>query len=237
VLDAVTDDLRDLKKRVGAADAVRLDQHLQGVRELETRIALLQQAQPSFAACRRPDAPPLGYPDIDGRPQLKAINRALVDLGVMALACDQTRVFANYFTFPQSNNLFPQAYDGHHRLTHDEPGDQPQVYAVTKQCIDEYAYLLQALDAVPEGDGTLLDHCAVLGTSEVSLGHTHALDEFPIFVGGSLHGSLVSGHHIRALGANAGDVVLSLIRAMGVQRDGWGEGDSLAEDGFSPLET
>ena len=59
------------------------------------------------------------------------------------------------------------------------------------QIMDQYAYFLRALDAIPEGEGTLLDHCIALGTSDVSEGRTHSLDEFPLVIGG---GACVSLH-------------------------------------------
>ncbi len=237
VLDAVMGDVDRLKKRVGAADSIRLEQHLDGIRELETRLARLEEDPPNLESCSRPPEPLAEYPDQDGRPQVSARSRALCDMLAMALACDQTRVFSHYLTEPVNNTLFPDASDGHHNLTHDEPDDQPQVHAITVQCVTEMAYLVEALRAVPEGDGTLLDSCAVLGCSEVSLGRLHSLDEMPVVIAGSAAGALRTGVHYRSYSQeNVSTVLLSLIRAMGINQSEYGVDEGRVTDGLSAIE-
>jgi hypothetical protein len=238
VLDAVITDIRDLKGRVGAADSARLDQHFSGIRDLELRIARLLEDPPNLAACTRPAAPPDVFEDlVPGEVNLRAVNQAFAELVAMALACDQTRVFFEQYTYPVSNVLFPGASDGHHNLTHDEPGDQPEVHAITVQCMEGLADLLTALRSVPEGDGTLLDNCAVVGTSEVSLGRTHSLDDFPLLVAGGCCGLLQTDMHYRSETAESiSKPVLSVIRAMGVLQGSWGAEDAATGDGLSALE-
>ncbi len=237
VLDGVMGDIGALQARVGAADKVRLEQHLDGIRELELRLARLQEAPASLAACLRPSTPLESYPDIDGRPQVSAISRAFADLLVMALACDQTRVFAHYVSDPVSNVLYPGISDGHHNLTHDEPSPQPEVHEITVQIISELAYFLERLDSIPEGDGTLLDHAAILCCSEHGEARTHAITDMPIVVAGSAGGRLVNDVHYRSYtDENVGKVVLSLLRAMGVSTPSWGDGDTFTEDGLSAIE-
>jgi hypothetical protein len=109
-----------------------------------------------------------------------------------------------------------------HQLTHDEPGDQPKVHACVMFIMEELSYLMQALHAMPEGDGTLLDHSAVLATSDLSSGREHSLTEYPILIGGKAGGALKGDVHHRALGANASEVGLTLLRAMGSSRSEFG---------------
>jgi hypothetical protein len=237
VLDAVMADTAALRKRVGAADAARLDQHLDGIRDLEQRLARLQEDPPNLEACTRPSEPLAEYPDIDGRPQISAVSRAMCDLLVMALACDQTRVVSHYLTDPVSNVLFPGASAGHHNLTHDEPGDQPEVHAITSLCVEEYAYLLGAMDAVPEADGTLLDNCAVLGTTDVSKGQTHSGEDMPILIGGSACGALRTGLHYRSYTSeNVSKVLLTLIRSMDITASDFGQDEGYVTDGLADIE-
>ncbi|MCB9730902.1 MAG: DUF1552 domain-containing protein [Deltaproteobacteria bacterium] len=237
ILDAVSDDLKRLQSRVGAADKTRLDQHFDGLRSLEKRLAKLEQAPPVLAACERPEQPLDAYPDIEGRPQLAAKNRATCDIVAMALACDLTRVFSNWFTEPVSNPLFPGAPAGHHQLTHDEPGEQLAVQAILVQIMESFAYQVESLARIEEGDGTLLDSMAVLGTSEISLGKTHALDDFPLLIAGSAGGRLREGiHHASTGGEKTGKVTLSLLRAMGVEAASWGDEGGYADSGMSAIE-
>jgi hypothetical protein len=237
VLDAVANQATRLRARLGRNDQVRLDQHLGGIRELEQRIARLEENPPTLASCMRPAAPLAEYPDVEGRPQLSAINRALTDVAVMALACDQTRVFSNFFTYPVNNLLFTAAPAGHHQLTHDEPGDQPEVNAIVRQIIGELAYVIEALRAVPEGDGTLLDNCALLATSDTSFGRTHSLEDYPIIIAGTAGGALKKGLHYRSpSGENASKVLLTLIRAMGLRAAEFGTDGGRVDQGLGAIE-
>ena len=158
------------------------------------------------------------------------------DLLAMALACDQTRVFSFHFTSPLNNELFTDTTDGHHNLTHNEGGDQPEVHSITVQVMEELAYLLEALRAVPEGEGSLLDNSIVLAASETSEGRTHALDEIPLIVAGGA-GRIVTGQHYRSYTQeSASKAMLSLIRAMDVPAASFGAGESEATDGLSDIE-
>ncbi len=237
VLDVVLTDVNALKRKVGAADAIRLEQHLDGVRELEQRLARLQEDPPNLAACAYPDEPMPDYPDLDGRPQLGARSRAMCDLLAMALACDQTRVFGHWISDPVNDVLFDGATEGHHALTHNEGGEQPEVHDITLQIVEELAYLVAKLDSIPEAEGTLLDNCVVLATSEVSEGRTHSVNDMPIVLAGSACGALRTGYHHRSYTQdNVSKVMLTVLRAMDIPDATYGEGDGEVSDGLSEIE-
>jgi hypothetical protein len=217
VLDAVMDDIGALDGRVSAADRARLDQHYTGIRELEQRLARLQEDPPDLEACSQPKALTADFSNIDGRPQIDARNLAMSELLAMALACDQTRVIGHYLSDPVGDTLFPDASAGHHDLTHNEGGDQPEVNAITIYCMEMFAMFLSALDAIPEGEGTLLDHCAIMACSEVSLGQTHSIDEMPILLAGGADGFFRTGYHHRSYTSdNAVRVLLTLLQSVGM---------------------
>lgn len=237
VLDAVMGDLAALQARVSATDRARLDRHLTGVREIEQRLAILQLNPPNLEACRRADAPVGSYADVAGRAQVSARNRIMSDMLALTLACDQTRVFAHFFTGPVSDVLFPGAPAGHHDLTHNEGGTQPAVEAITVQCMEELAYTLQALDAIDEGDGTLLDHMVVLATSEVSFAQTHSILDMPAVLAGSANGFFKQDVHHRSIsGEPVTALLVSLQRAMGMPVGAFGEGEMAVSDGISGVE-
>ncbi len=235
ILSAVTDDVKWVQGQVGYHDRLRLEQHLEGVRAIEKRLLKLEEDPPDLAACGYPAAPLDAYPDIEGRPQLQAINRAHCDVLAMALACDQTRVFSNTFTQPLVNVLFEGTTAGHHRLTHDEPGDQPEVNSITIQCMQALAYQIEALAAVDEGDGTLLDSCLVFATSDVSRGKTHSGDDFPILLFGSGGGALKTNHHFASPADNASKVLLTIAQAMDLPLAEIGSEEGYADSGFAEL--
>ena len=231
VLDVVMGQIAAVKGELGAADKARLDAHFEGIRSIERRLQKLQDNPPNLAACASPMAPlgtpeVHGYPPIEGRPQLVEINAVMSDIAAMALACDQTRVFSNWMTNPVANPLMAGSTDGHHSLTHDEPGEQPQVNGITKELMGMVARQLEALAAIEEGEGTLLDHCAILCTSEVSRGRTHSPDDFPILLAGSCNGALKTDMHWRSEASDStSKVLLTLAQVMGLPLDSLGIDD------------
>lgn len=238
VLDAVMADAKKLQQRLGQADKERLEQHLNSLRELEQRIRFIEENPPNLAACAYPNEPLANYPNVDGRPQIAAKHRAMTDIMVMALACDQTRVFSNFFSYPVNNILFlTDDIRGHHQLTHDEPGDQPTVNKIVKLIMNEYAYMIEKLAEIPEGDGTLLDHSAILATTDCSLGRTHSLNDYPIIIAGKAGGALKTNMHYRdPAGDNASKVMLSLVRACGVSAATFGIEEGEVQDGLGAIE-
>ncbi len=237
VLDAVLGEANRLKSRLGAIDNQRIDQHMTGIRELERNLARLEEDPPDLAACEQPEAPQAEYPDVDARPQMSAIARAHADVIAMALACDQTRVFSNFFSYPLNNILFEGNTAGHHRLTHDEPGDQPQVHNVMIATMTELGYFLQRLRDVPEGDSTLLDNCAILATTDVAFGRTHSLEDYPMIIAGTACGALKTGLHYRSVGGeNTSKVMLSLLQAMDMPIAEFGTGSGRTTSGLGVIE-
>lgn len=237
VLDAVAGDAKRLQQKLGAADKARLDQHLEGIGELESQLLKLEKNPPSLAACSVPPPPKDAYPPVDGRHPLSEISRAMVDILVMALACDQTRVFSDWFSSPVDNLLYPDATAGHHQLTHDEPGDQLQVHDILLYIMAEYAYLVSSLANVAEGDSTLLDHCAVLGTTDCSYGRAHSVEEYPILIAGSANGNLQKGVHYRsASNENTSKLLLTLSRAMGLTLDSYGVAEGKVNSSLTAIE-
>ena len=236
VLDSVMDDANRLRDRLGAVDRQRIDQHFEAVRDLELRIARLQDDPPNLAACVRPGVVD-PVPDIDGRPQMSERARVMADMVAMAYACDLTRVLSFWYSDPVSDVLYPDALAGHHQLTHDEPGEQPQVHEIVLSIVDAYAYLVRKLRDIPEGDGTLLDNTILLGTTDISYGRTHQINEYPILLAGRGCGRIRTGFHYRSETNESTSLVsLSLLQAMGVRVNEFGVDAGRVESGLSLLE-
>jgi hypothetical protein len=235
VLDAVAGQATRLQARLGAADRARIDQHLEGIRDIERQLEQQAQNPPNLAACRRADEPPTDIADINGRPDMSTRSRLMSDLKVMALACDQTRVFFHMYTQPVNNTLFANFPAGHHQLTHDEPGDQPSVQAILQLIMGDLQYFISAMRAIPEGAETLLDHSLVLCTTDCSYGRTHALDEYPIVIAGGNGLGLKQNYHLRARDENASKLSFSILQLMGVRVADFGVGPGLVTDGLAGL--
>jgi hypothetical protein len=239
VLDGVIADLNRLKTRASTADRTRLDQHLDNVRGIEKRLTPAGGGTArAGGTCTVPKAPGT-FPDTAQGEQLEPIMSAMSDLIAVALACDQTRVFSVMFSGSVCSTVYWQVdvHGGHHSLTHDEPGDQPQIQAATEFTMKMFGLLLQALANTPEGAGNLLDNSAIVASSDTAEGRAHSIRDYPIVVGGRGGGFLKSpGVHYRSKGENTSTVLLSLLHAAGVNAAGFGDGTGRATTGCTAIE-
>jgi hypothetical protein len=143
----------------------------------------------------------------------------MANLVALSLACDQTRVFSYMFSGSVGGTSYPELSisTNHHTLSHDEGGDQPQVQKITVFILQRFAALLEAMKAIPEGDGNLLDNSIILASTDVTEGQPHSINNYPIIVAGGGGGTLVHpGIHIKGSKGNASDVLLTLLQAMGL---------------------
>ena len=263
VLDLVAADTKALQARLGASDKARLDQHLQGVLDLEKQ---LTTGMPTMmtAGCTTPTRPTSSYAAIDNEQiQWEPLNAAMTDLLVFALACDQTRVFTYRFSPCNDFTVYPgfptftidptttNTGTSMHGYTHQEGGDQPNVQKCVTYSMSKLAALLERLLATPEGAGTLLDNCAILGFTECSEGRTHNAQNqpgIPMIVAGRAGGALVHpGIHYASpmsgdaasetKGRNVSVVPLTLMQAVGAGITSWGQDAGLATKVISELLT
>ena len=164
---------------------------------------------------------------------------AMSDLIALSLACDQTRVFSIMFSGSTATTVFWQANvtRGHHQLSHDEAGDQPQIQATTVFTMKMFNILLAKLKASPEGPGNLLDSCAILASSDCAEGKSHSNRDYPILLAGRAGGKLkYPGIHSRAPQQNPNQVLLTMLRAMGIERPSYGLNNALTATGHTPIE-
>jgi hypothetical protein len=97
------------------------------------------------------------------------------------------------------------------------------------------AMMLKEFDAIPEGDGTLLDHSLIFAYSDQSYAKIHAVDGIPIFVAGGASGRMNTGFHIAGAGNPVSRVGLTVQKAMGMPVDGWGTGSMETKSAFTEL--
>ncbi|MCA9534639.1 MAG: DUF1552 domain-containing protein [Myxococcales bacterium] len=236
-LSAVGDELAALRSQLGAHDRHRLAEHETHVRELELLLLRRREAPAVLEACDYPDEPSRDYPTVDSRVQMQERHRALARVLAMALACDRTRVVHTVFTAEGSEIRFPGIADGHHNLSHKVSADaQALLVDASRYIVGEYAFFVEQLASIQEGDCRLIDNMALLGTSGCSLGATHGLENHPILVAGAAGGRLVPGRHVRTVGANASKVAFSLLRAVGAGVSAYGAAEAHVVDGLSEME-
>ncbi len=226
VLSAVKEDRERLLQRVGAHDRQRLDQYFTSVRQLEQQIDVLLAGPPDLESCRKAPAP--GADDLGTEiGQATRTNQLMAELISFAMACDQTRVFSIMFSDRISNLRQPGSSSLHHQLTHDEPldpaiGYQPEATEFVYVSMEAWADLIERLAAIPEGDGTLLDNCLVLGHSDVSFAKVHGITGVPMMIAGRAGGAIQPGIHVAGATEPTSRVGLTIQQVMGLTVESWG---------------
>ncbi len=237
ILDGVLEDAANLERELGAHDRQRLDAHMTNIRALETQLARLEEDPPMVGeACMQPANPGEIAVEAD-RTHFDEIHRLMAEMNAMALACNQTRVVSHWFSKSVNGAQFPGFVDGHHRMTHDEAGDQPLVNEMTKYIMGQLAVFVSALEAVEEGDGTLLDNMLLMATTDCSLGRQHLLEEYPVMFFGNACGRIKEDCHIRSSTLeNASKIGLTVTRAMGMTDATFGADAGEASDSIGAVE-
>lgn len=228
VLDVVRQDFVRLNRKLAPDDRHKLGQHFEAVRDLERRLGLSAAGGglPPPGVCARPGEPPVMDPAAEDN--YAALARMQMDMLVMALACDLTRVVSLEFSSALNALRFTfmgmHDQDGH-SLSHagDASTDlQDQWARMLTWYTEQFAYLLDALKAVPEGEGTLLDNCLVLWCNELSRGNTHAHDDMPFILAGRAGGALRTGRHLVYDHEPHNNLLLAVAQMMGVEANTFG---------------
>jgi hypothetical protein len=199
LLDRVLDDAKRLRGQVGTADRLRLDEYLAVMRSLEERVAR------AGAAGRREWKPriaidPKAAPT--DRPASHAEHvRLMLDMIAVAFQSDTTRISTFMFGNAVSNVSFrflDGVTAGHHDVSHHEkdPDKLREYQLVNRWHVEQFAYLLQKLRSMDEGDSTVLDNSMILFSSALSDGQKHDMHKLPIVLGGRGGGRIDSGQHL-----------------------------------------
>jgi uncharacterized protein DUF1552 len=226
LLDSVSAELSSLERTLPASDRSRLDRYLTDVREVERRIALATQQIP--AGLQLPAAPS-GVPD-----DFETHIKLMFDLQVLAWQADITRVTTLMFAKEVSNAVYPASgvRDPFHNLSHHSniPENIAKLAQLQQYHVKTLTYLLQKLQAAPDGDGTLLDHSIVLYGSGMSNSNQHDHKPLPIVVAGGACGRLAGGRHIEtAPETPLSNLLLSILYKLDVPAQSFGDSTGTVE--------
>ncbi len=220
VLDYVNEQRQSLERSLSYGDKQKLDQYATGIFELEQRLAK------ASLVCGATDDP--GNPN-DIVEKVKIMN----DLMVLALQCDATRVITFMLGNAGSNRSYPflGASGGHHNYSHHQgnASNHAALQAIDTWEIEQLSYLLQRMNEIPEGSGTMLQHSQVFFSSEIEDGDAHRHRNLPVILAGECHGAYTTGRHVdyepnkNANGPPIANLFLSMMSAMGVERNRFGD--------------
>jgi hypothetical protein len=216
VIDVVKGDLDRLVLDHGSTDdRTKLDAHLTAIRNVEQRInAEIPTCDPSVVA-------PGGGFDEGANDNFPEVARRQMDILAMSLGCDLTRVASLQFSRSVSQTRFPWAGvpEAHHDLSHLGNADASMVSKITAintWYAEQVKYLLDALAAIPEGDGSVLDNTLVVWGNELSRGNSHGNEPVPFVLLGGASGALQMGRYLQYDGTRHNRLLVSLCHAMGL---------------------
>ena len=193
LLDYAAGSIDRLETRLGPSDRNKLSEYLEAIRDIERRIQKAEQENASPArklpVMERPSAIPENYEEH---------CKLMFDLQVMAYQADLTRVTTFMLAHAGSNRAYPNIgiSDGHHSLTHHQGIAEKieKVAQIDAMFVRMFAYYLGKLQSTPDGDGSLLDHMAIIYGSGTGDGNAHSHHDLPILLAG---GAVKGGRHIR----------------------------------------
>ena len=238
ILDRVQEHAAHLERQISRADQARLDEYLTSVRDVEKQIERTRAAKHAAddrAKDRGRPAIFMQRPD-NGLPEdLREHMRLMCDIIALAFQTDKTRV-ATLLLCRDLSGLFYPFLDvrlAHHPASHDDRSDAYE--RVSRYYVSQLAYLAGRLAAMPEGDGTVLDHSCLMFLSNMWSGSQHDSTKLPLVLVGGLGGTLATG---RVLDYTArGDdnrklcsLYLSLADRLGLDLRSFGDADSRLAD-------
>ena len=238
VLSAVTEQRQKLMNSVSSDDRSRLDEYFSSLRDVEQKLAFELERPAPLPACSIPsmDVEEIGTMVA----QVQNTHKQFATLLSHALACGQTRIFHVTLGNAFSTLRLPGEPSAYHALTHEEPidpelGYQPKCKVIGEQCMGFFVELLQALDSIQEGEGTLLDRSLVYAFTDHGEARLHSMKNLPVFTAGSAGGRLKTGLHISAEGDAATRVGFTIQKALGVVTNKWGVESNEVSTPFSEV--
>jgi hypothetical protein len=218
ILDFVREDASRLAGSLGAHDRQKLEQYLESIRDIERRIqkAGTQDAGALAAGYARPAGVPESFDEH---------ARMMIDLQVLALQADLTRVSTFMLGRELSNRTYPEigVSDAHHMLSH-HGGDAAKIAKIMRinaHHMGYFAYYLKRMAETPDGAGSLLDSSLVLYGCAFGEPNDHDNLDLPILVAG---GGLPGNRHVAVPRLTPmANLMLAMIHTLGVERDALGD--------------
>jgi hypothetical protein len=235
VLDFALSDAKTLQSKLGTTDKRKVDEYLSSIREIEVRLTKVSQ-EPEIKppeGTTRPEAF-----DLHGGTKKVGVSTSsinydkhlplMIDMMIVAFQADLTRVITLPFADEESNQSYPwaDAPVPHHGTSH-HMGDPAKIALLAKinlYHMKHVAYLLQKLDSIKEGNGSVLDNSLIAYGSGNSDGQRHNHDNLPLLLFGKGGGSVRTGRHIQVDALTPiNNLWLSMLEHVGVQRASLGD--------------
>ncbi|MFW5864194.1 MAG: DUF1552 domain-containing protein [bacterium] len=232
VLDAVLEQSKDLQRDLGAQDKAKLEEYMQSIREVEERIerAAKDERQGSWR-------PSLEKPDVD-RPESTIPKethehmRLMLDIMVLGLQTDKTRIATFLFNRDSSNMKFDflegvEARPMHGGISHhnNDPAVVEMYKRVNQYHVEHLAYVLDKMKNIDEGGTSLLDNTMLLFGTTMIEGNRHDAQRVPLVLCGKGGGSIKTGrvvNYTKLEDQRVCNLHLAMMQRMGVDAEQFG---------------
>jgi hypothetical protein len=223
VIDFLTADLNRLNARVPAAQRIKLESHLEGIRALEKSLDAQVGAGGATVTL------PMGLETL--KPNTSANHPQLVqgffDITKTAFQLDLTRIASYAFATGNSAVSFADfnagPSGGVHNIAHQSKNDMTReaLATVTLWYTTKIAQWVQQLAAIPEGNGTLLDNTLIYFFAETAQYHEH--NDIPIVLIGGKNLGNVGNRCLRYNARQVNDISFAILKQLGVNRTTFGD--------------
>lgn len=195
ILDDVLKQANDVAGKVSGSDKQKLDEYLSSVRETEQRVQRLNKmAKDDAPAVPASQRPPVGQPK-----DFREYTKLMCDIIALAFQSDRSRVATLLMSRDLSGQVYPflGVRDDHHSYSHSNEGKEYQ--SIVKCHVEQYAYLLDRLSKMKEGERSVLDNSCIMFVSEHW--NAHNGNQVPLVLAGGLGGTLETGRSLDYLKA------------------------------------
>ena len=240
ILDWVDRRYTTLAARLGTQDRQKLEQHLTKLREIER--GLMSGPAPGSTpggTCQAPAK--VDTSDYDPRTGLNAddlgkvvdastdaaipkVGKYMMDMLVMALACELTPVATLQWSDVEAKHTFPWLglEEHHHFYQHDGGFRAPECEKIDTWYAQQHAYLLQELAAIDRGGHSLLDESVVFFGTEIQDPPSHGKTNMPFLLAGG-GGGLRGGRWLKFNGRSHNDLLVAILNLFGDPRASFGD--------------
>ncbi len=220
ILDLVGAELDGLERLVGSGDKLKLDEYFEALRDVERQIQMAErQNTRELPVVDQPVGVPSDYAEH---------ARLMMDLLALAYQTDMTRISTFMLAREVSGRAYPEigVSDSHHPLSHhqDEQAKLERLHRVNQYHLQQFAYLVAKLDALPEGDGSMLDSTLFLYGTGISDSNTHFHDDLPIALIGGRNAGIKGDRYIRyPADTPLGNLHVTILEMLGVPVEAFGD--------------
>jgi Protein of unknown function (DUF1552) len=228
ILDAITREVSSLQLQLGPSDRQTMTQYLENVREIERRIQRAEKSQGDEDLLL--PARPAGVPfDFEEHVAL------MYELMALSYQANITRVITFMVSREVSNRTYTQigVTDGHHAISHHQNRAEKMEKNVRIQTfnINQFKGFLDKLQAMPDGDGTMLDHTLLLYGSNMSNSNAHDHYPLPNVVVGGAAGKMKGGRHLKyADHTPMTNLLVTMLDKVGVTQEKLGDSSGTLEN-------